>query len=58
MPNGDTTGVYNIDWCKDRHSKLDRRLELLESRFWSIILLMFGNLAGVVGIIITLWVQG
>jgi len=49
MPNGDTnsSGVYNQDWCTERHTKLDKRLDSIETKFWGIILLLLANLSGV-----------
>lgn len=46
MPNGHDA-MYNQDWCKERHVKLDKRMDSLENKFWGIILLLITNLAGI-----------
>jgi hypothetical protein len=46
MPDG-SNEVYNILWCKERHEKLDKRIDSLESKFWGIIILLITNLAGI-----------
>lgn len=46
MANG-TVGVYNQGWCKERHEKLDKRMDSLENKFWAIIILLVTNLGGV-----------
>ena len=61
MPNGsDYDGAerrynaYNPAWCKDKHRLLDQRIDKLDGRMWAIMILLFGNLAGVGGVLITL----
>ena len=46
MANG-VASVYNQDWCKERHDKLDKRIDSLETKFWAIIILLMTNLGGV-----------
>lgn len=43
MANGD----YNQEWCKERHQKMDERMDKLETKFWWIITLLLINLGGV-----------
>ncbi len=52
------SGSYNPEWCKEKHEKLDKKIEAIEQKTWAILLLLFGNLAGVVGILITLLAGG
>lgn len=52
MPNGyDTT--YNQDWCKERHERLDKRMDAIETKFWGIIILLLMNLSGVVTVLMS-----
>lgn len=59
MPNGVQGDTYNSAWCKERHRKLEERMhkfeestdgrfEKIERNVWSIVILLFGNLAGVI----------
>lgn len=54
MPNGksDHDKEYNYEWCREKHQKLDERMDGLERKFWSIILLLVTNLGGIIGIIV------
>lgn len=54
MPNGHE-GIYNSSWCKERHMIIDTRLNVVEKRLWGIIILLFGNLAGIFGVLMTLF---
>lgn len=45
MANG-REAMYNQDWCKERHVKLDKRMDSLENKFWAIIILLVTNLGG------------
>lgn len=56
MPNGNE-GIYNSAWCKERHMIIDTRLNTVEKRLWGIIILLFGNLAGIFGVLMTLLSQ-
>jgi hypothetical protein len=47
------TSIYNQDWCKERHEKLDKRMDSLETKFWAIIILLIANLTGVVTVLYT-----
>lgn len=46
--------AYNPAWCKDKHRLLDQRIDKLDARMWTIMILLFGNLAGIGGIFVTL----
>jgi hypothetical protein len=52
MPNGNDV-AYNQDWCKERHEKLDSRMDSLENKFWGIIILLMMNLSGIITVIYT-----
>lgn len=53
MPNGaaEHDKQYNYEWCREKHQKLDLRMDSLERKFWSIIILLFTNLGGIAVII-------
>jgi hypothetical protein len=52
MPNGHKD-VYNTAWCQEKHQKLDKRMDSLESKFWGIIILLVTNLAGVTTLLLS-----
>ena len=45
---------YVYRWCKEKHEKVDKRLDTVESRLWGIWVLLFGNLCGVTATIVLL----
>lgn len=55
MPNGrrEDDG-YNVDWCMSKHRLLDNRMDKLDNRMWSILIMLFVNLGGIVGILATM----
>ncbi len=57
MPNGDSQS-YNPNWCRRAHERIDEQIKSTEYKVWAVLLLLFGNLAGVVGILITLFAAG
>lgn len=48
MPNG---VEYNREWCDERHTKLDTRLDKVEARLWVILVTLFVNLGGIAAIL-------
>ena len=56
MPNGrreiDKT-PYSADWCRDKHDTLDKRMDKLDNRMWGILIMLFVNLGGIVGVLVT-----
>lgn len=48
---------FNMQLCKERHDRIDERLHSLETKFSTIILLLFANLAGLIGVMATIWIQ-
>ena len=52
MPNG-AEHSYIEGWCQERHNKLDKRMDSLETKFWGIIILLVTNLGGVATLILT-----
>jgi hypothetical protein len=45
-------GSYSAEWCQEKHRIIEERLNKLEARIWTIILLLVGNLAGVVTLLL------
>ena len=52
MPNG-MEHEYVEGWCRERHVKLDKRMDSIENKFWGIIVLLITNLGGVTALLFT-----
>lgn len=57
MPNGERG--YNKTWCDERHDKITdtfdvvfKRLDRVDLRTWTILILLIMNLGGVIGILL------
>lgn len=54
MPNGHPVADdYNVEWCKEKHEVISKRLDSIENKFWCIIILLISNMAGVTTLLLT-----
>ena len=49
---------YNPAWCWEKHRLLEKRIDKLDGRMWAIFILLFGNLAGIGGVLVTMLAGG
>lgn len=48
---------FNLQLCHERHGEINRRIANLESKYNAMILLLVANLTGMIGVLVTLWLQ-
>lgn len=53
MPNGHND-QYNEAWCRERHEKIDTRIDRLDARIWALLILALVQIAGIAGILLNL----
>lgn len=51
MPNGQAEG-FNQEWCNERHRGVNERMDKLDKHLWSILVMLFINLGGIVAVLL------